>query len=476
MTLSFRAIFFWLLLIGLALSCSNGDESSAEDPEDQADDDDDNDNTDDDDNDDNDDDDNDDDNDNDDLTEGPYYRDFLHYWQVMNEGYGYFMLKGVDWDGVYTQYEPEAFAETDLPAFQLMIAKITASLKDSHTASSIASVGADQLPYLAPTGVCLERSGENVYVSRLTEAAENAGVALGDELISLDNETVSEVLARAVSWEGCSSDHCCDFYRLPHVERFSPGEDSVLYTLRRGDAEFDVELSRDGYQTGTCKPQWMLDFLEGASGSVLKYKAAAAHIGYLQLDTLSDSSETVILADLDQALSDFAEMDGIIFDARYNHGGSDLVVMKVLSRFLGQTVWPVSFRYKNGPEHDDFTLWVPEPVLPGAAPMDLPVIFLINGGCVSAADFFAAAASYIPTFELLGTPSCGATGAPKHETMHDSGITFYYSQMQRKFLATGQQIEGIGIAPDHLVPMNPADMALGVDTQIQAALDLLLSR
>jgi len=45
--------------------------------------------------------------------------------------------------------------------------------------------------------------------------------------------------------------------------------------------------------------------------------------------------------------------------------------------------------------------------------------------------------------------------------------------MQRKYLATGEQVEGHGIAPDIAVEYDPADLAAGVDTQIEAAIEWL---
>jgi len=407
------------------------------------------------------------------AVEGPYYQDFLRYWQTMDEGYAYFMEKGVNWDAVFNAYEPRAFAEEDLSSFRLMLAEISASLSDSHTWSSLAGVPPERQPYRPATGICLERTGGRVYVSRLTEQAGQEGVELGNEVIRIDGEAVDDVLARATKWEGCSTPHCCDFYRLPFVDRFSTGEDSVVYTLIRDDVPFEVALGRTGGGAGSCKPNVLTDFLEDASGTILKYKSIDQDLGYIHLSTLSGGSADQILLDLDQALSDFEGLSGIIFDARYNRGGSDLTAMQVLARFLDHIVCPVSFRYKNGPGHDDFTPWIPHPVLPGREPVRTRVVFLINGACVSAADFFTAAASYVPTFTLLGTPSCGGTGAPKSDSLPESDVTYTYSQMQRIYQRTDEQIEGTGIAPDTWVEQAPGDIALGVDTQLEAAIALL---
>ena len=428
--------------------------------------------------DDDDDDDNDDDNDNNDdddndLVEGPYYQDFLQYWETMDTRYAYFLVKDIDWQSVWDNYSATAFAEDNAADFSLMIASITASLQDSHTFSYLNSVPAQKLPYRSPTGVCLERINGFAYVSRLTQEAITAGMQLGDKVLDIDGENIDTLLERSRGWEGCSSDHCCDFYRLPHVDRYSKGETAVIYSITRNGNPLQITIDRSGGSAGTCQRQSLIEFLSDASGTILKYKAIDQDIGYVQLDTLSDGYSTVIEQELDLALTSFAGQSALIFDARYNHGGSDMTAMKILARFLGEWIWPVSFRYKLGAAHDSFTPWIPEPVAPGSSPTTLPVAFLINGGCISAADFFVGAASYVPTFTLIGTTSCGATGAPDHETLPVSGITYYFSQMQRKYLATGDQIEGIGIAPDIFVQQDADDLALGVDTQLEAAIEFL---
>ncbi len=408
----------------------------------------------------------------DDSCPGVFYGDFLTYSQTMDEGYAYFELKGIDWDAIVESCRDRACAHSDPDEFALMIMKMHAALSDSHSWVWTPNLPADKYPDRRPTGVCLYRIGEKAYVSRLTDEADGAGMLHGDEVVSLDGESVDEVLDRAKSWEGCSSPHCCDYYRLPHADRFSAGQGEVEYGIVRDGLPMQITVSRTGGGYGTCMPEMLERFLEDASGTVLKYKAVGDDIGYLQLSTLSDSSMDLILADLDDALDLFGTRP-LVFDARFNGGGSDLVAMSVLARFLGQWISPVDFRYKLGPEHDSFTPWLPEPVLPGTDPAPNRVIFLINGGCISAGDFFAAAASYVPTFELLGTTSCGATGAPKTDTLLISEITYSYSQMQRRYSATGRQIEGIGIAPDYFVEQDAADLADGIDTQLARAVELL---
>jgi len=50
---------------------------------------------------------------------------------------------------------------------------------------------------------------------------------------------------------------------------------------------------------------------------------------------------------LDAALAAFADRDGLIFDARFNHGRSDLAALAELARFAEEWLWPVLFRYKQ---------------------------------------------------------------------------------------------------------------------------------
>jgi len=405
--------------------------------------------------------------------DSPFHQDFLRYWRTMDEGYAYFIEKGIDWDEVFETYEPLVHSVLDVATFQLMIARITASLDDSHTWSSIYDVPLDRLPFRRSTGVCLGRMAKRIYIIRLTDEAWQAGLEVGDEVIQLDGEPVDAVLDRAKTWEGCSTSQCCDFYVLSHVDSYSAGVDAVVYTVLRDGWIWEHTVGRAGFAGGACAPAALSDFLEDAAGAVLKFKPIDDDLGYIGLSTLSDGAYERILQDLDAALCTFDGRRGIIFDARYNHGGSDLTAMAVLARFLDRFTLPVIFRYKNGPGHEDFTWWLPHPLIPRPNPVTTPVVFLMNGACVSAADFFVAAASTVPTFTLLGTPSCGGTGAPRNDYLPNSGITYTYSQMQRKYRCTGEQIEGNGIIPDILVEQDPEDLAGGLVTPLEAAKDFL---
>jgi C-terminal processing protease CtpA/Prc len=462
-------ILLWLFAALPALGCGAGDDDdgrpiAADDDASESDDDDD---------DDNDNDNNDDDNDD---SEGPYYQDYLRYWRTMDQGYAYFIEKDVDWDAVYAATAPLARQIDNVADFQLLLARTTAALRDSHTFSELSAVPANRAPARPSTGVCLVRANGLVFLSRLTAEAEAAGMRLGDEVTALDGEFPDDVLAHAADWEGCSTRQCCDAWRLPHADRYSAGRDEVEFSLRRDGAPFTATLVRAGAGEGVCAPQPTLDFQASCEGTHVKRRWIDADLGYVALASLDEAWADPIAAELDLALAIFAGADGLIFDARRNRGGSDLVAMRVLARFLDEVVWPVVVRYKDGPAHDDFTPWVPEPLLPGLDPWRKPVVFLIDGGCISAADFLVAGASLVPAFTLMGVTSCGATGAPRYDTLPDSHTTYYYSQMQRRYLPTGEQIEGLGVSPDVYIELDRDDLAAGLDTQIEAAIAFLRGR
>ncbi len=407
----------------------------------------------------------------DDDVAGPFCADFERYWHTLDERYAYFIEKNIDWDAVYSAQRDAACAEVDVAAFQLRLAAVTAALGDSHTWSSLNRVPAARQPARDATGVCLQRDAAGVHLSHLTAEAQSAGLWLGDRVVALDGEAVDAVLARARSWEGCSTDQCCDRWVLPYVDRYARGPQQVVYTVERDGEQMEIPLARNGSAWyGTCQSDPLREFLADAAGTYVHAKPIGDDLAYVQLTNLNDGYQEAILRELDAALAAFADRDGLVFDVRDNHGGSDLVAMAVLARFLGEVIWPVHVRYKLGPAHDSFTPWIPEPILPGLAPTSQPVVLLVNGGCLSAADFFVAGASLVPSFTLLGTTSCGGTGAPDHDVLPISQTTYYFSQMQRRYVPTWEQIEGRGIDPDIVVEPDPADLAAGIDTQLAAAI------
>ena len=177
---------------------------------------------------------------------------------------------------------------------------------------------------------------------------------------------------------------------------------------------------------------------------------------------------------LDRLIDGYRDAKGIIIDVRDNGGGS-LVNAEIIAQRLAQrdneeekiTVGYV--RYKEGPDHDDFTRTFPM-VLPKHTSFDKPVVVLTNRSVYSAANAFASYMASLPNVTLVGDVTGGGGGAPYSGELLN-GWKFRFSANQLMDLEQ-VPIEN-GVQPDIKVDITPEDKAAGRDTILETALELL---
>lgn len=103
---------------------------------------------------------------------------------------------------------------------------------------------------------------------------------------------------------------------------------------------------------------------------------------------------------------------------------------------------------------------------------DRPVAILTDEGCFSSCDIFLGAARLAPRVTLIGTPSAGGSGRSRDFVLPHSRLTVVLSTMA-SFQPGGELYDGIGIRPTIVVERTIADLAVGRDTQKEAAIAFL---
>lgn len=97
-----------------------------------------------------------------------------------------------------------------------------------------------------------------------------------------------------------------------------------------------------------------------------------------------------------------------------------------------------------------------------------PVMLLINSGCFSAADIFAAAFREFPQVTLVGTPTGGGSGRARKYRLPNSGIEVKLSTMV-SFKPDGGLFDHNGVMPDIIVEETVTDLLRQTDTQLDRA-------
>ena len=102
-----------------------------------------------------------------------------------------------------------------------------------------------------------------------------------------------------------------------------------------------------------------------------------------------------------------------------------------------------------------------------------PVVVLVDEGCFSATDIFAAAMGALPNVTLMGTATGGGSARTQSFRLPKSGLEVRCASMA-SFQPNGQLYDGNGVQVDIEVEREPEDLLQGdSDHQLEAAVKWL---
>lgn len=202
----------------------------------------------------------------------------------------------------------------------------------------------------------------------------------------------------------------------------------------------------------------------------LRYgKIDNSNFAYLHIKNLSNEGN---FDPLNEVLSDLPDFDGFVLDLRDNGGGNDGIAKQFVNRLTTEERIFGYYRFRNGPNHDDFQEWTARKLVPKDPILfDQPIIVLTNRFVVSSAEAFTAMMSVLPNVTIVGDTTRGSTGNPKMFEF-SNGWKYHISSWQ-VVTVDNKFIEDNGIAPDILVSNTQESIQNGKDLMLEKAIDLL---
>ena len=152
-------------------------------------------------------------------------------------------------------------------------------------------------------------------------------------------------------------------------------------------------------------------------------------------------------------------MKGVIFDLRYNPGGSYDVVCQMLDDILPEGV-VVFTKDKNGNRDEETS---------DENCLDIPMVVLQNEGSASASEIFAGAVQDFKAGTIVGTQSYGK-GVVQNVFPFNDGSALKLT-IRKYFTPNGRNINGKGITPDVKVENDEK-----TDKQFNTAKSILLKK
>jgi carboxyl-terminal processing protease len=214
------------------------------------------------------------------------------------------------------------------------------------------------------------------------------------------------------------------------------------------------------------------------NNSVFEYRTCQdPTIGYIIIYTFGSQGGGLSLIDprylvIDDILSQWKNMKGIIIDIRQNNGGEMFNAQAVANRFADQSRVCFYCREKTGPGKDDFSSWKIISITPkGPYQFLRPVVVLTSRATSSGAELFAAAMQVLPQVTVVGDTTGGGYGDPVFREL-PNGWTYRIST-EIGADAQGRIIEGVGVFPNVPVQTTTADSANGIDRIMEKGIDII---
>lgn len=345
-------------------------------------------------------------------------RDFEIFWQTFSQHYAFFDIEGVDWDEVFQLANSQISLQTTEAELVEILIEMVEPLQDFH--------------------VNVINQDLNVFYS-------------------VDRKTSLEDIA---------------------LQEFMFAEQVELPLEQEQLVAFEIYLENAFQQSFDAIIKYFVidSDIKANDNETLLWGRFDNNIGYLNVTTMdieelgeSDNSieqnKAILTATLDEIMQDFANVDGIIIDVRYNGGGDDFVSRMITSRFIDQSLHVYSKQARLGDSRTPLQQVFIQPE--GSTQFLGPVAVMTSSSTSSAAEIFAMSMRQRANTVLIGEASGGGLSdiLPKslpHGTQYSLSNEFYLTPDNESF-------EGVGVPVD-------IEQAFFTSTQREQEIDLGLEQ
>jgi carboxyl-terminal processing protease len=241
----------------------------------------------------------------------------------------------------------------------------------------------------------------------------------------------------------------------------SQGVMNLLYGPYLQPGQVTVRLQRPA--TGRTWTVTLAPALYPGPPPQVSAKQLNAYIAYVQLPGFFSGAADQVLGDI-SSLAQTAKLRGLILDLRGNTGGYPAEV----SQLLGAFTHGAAYIYLCD-VHGSCTPTLTDSSVPL---LHLPLVVLTDRNCVSACEAFSAAVKDLRLGTLVGTRTAGILSGPAASYLLDDA-SLVNLPARHALGADHEIIDGIGVAPDHYLPLTAQELSTGHDPDITKALTLL---
>ena len=389
-------------------------------------------------------------------------------WNVVEYYFPYLDLMDENWHDVLPEYIYQMLNVNDQHSYDLILASMTAKLRDPHVSFTDTEYIAEELgEYLVPANMMMIEGYPVVAITY----AEDCQLQIGDSIHKLNGQEIWEIIKERQKYISTSTDEKVRS-RVLNGYLLTSHEQMMEITVLRDGKEQTFEVK------GYTRQEVYEQIREYASrAQIITSTILEGNIGYIQMGTLAETN-------VNETMKKMAETDGLILDLRvYPHYNAALLMQRYLSKGVGKVSmkWgdPVPY-YPGAYQYQDQMMGRNTIESHKGEYSEKPVVVIIDEGTWSLGEYIAMIYRTNENVILLGENSVGSDGNRGTILLPDQ--TTQGEKRELGFTCFGiygpnmEQVQRTGLAPDIEVHPTIEGIKEGRDELMEAAVDYILSQ
>jgi carboxyl-terminal processing protease len=377
-------------------------------------------------------------------------------------------LNGVDWDAVRDELRPRAVGARSTGELRAVLRDMLGRLGQSHFAiiPGAAGASAGEPAGTAEPGIDLRLVGGDLLVTSVEagSAAQAAGVRTGWKVAAIAGTPVTTLL-RTLPEGAAEQVRGFEAWRVAQGRLRGPAGSTVTIGFEDGSGHVrPIALARRAEQ-GTPVTLGKLPTMYVRVSHERKATPARATAGYIGFNVWMAAVD----AQVQRAVDELREADGMILDLRGNPGGLAAMLMGIAGHFVDERT-PLGVMQTRDNPPLRFTV-NPRLVSADGRPVDVfrgPLAILVDGMSGSASECFAGGMQAIGRARIFGQTTMGQALPAQFRELPNGDVLMY--AFGDFVTADGTRLEGRGVTPDEAVPLTREDLLAGRDRTLDAAL------
>jgi carboxyl-terminal processing protease len=387
---------------------------------------------------------------------------FEHIWKTVRDKHWDPKLGGLDWQAVHDELLPRVEAARTMDEAREVERTMLERLHQTHFGiipnDAYDPGGSDKSESVqGETGIHLRILSGHAIVWDVDgeSAAHEAGVLKGWEIVRIDKTDIPQLIARLEN-AGTHS-RLSELLTSRAIRNRLDGPAGSEVSVEFSDIA-GKQMSRKIFRRAESGEMTQFGFLPPMA---VRFESRKLQGGeeYIRFNIFLKPD--MIVPRFGEAIRDCGHCPGIIIDLRGNPGGIGAMAMGMAGFLISQPDQKLGTMYMR-------TLPIRFVIFPRPEVYSGPVAILVDGFTASTSEIFAGGLQDLKRARTFGERTAGAALPSQIERL-PNGDGFQYA-MANYISESGLQLEGHGVTPDVVVPLDRKALAEGRDAVVEAAI------